>query len=56
MTHVYAHRCYADSDCDEELLFNDVCDDACNTDLCHYDNWICWDEEHGDEETFHDEL
>ena len=36
-------ECYA-SGCDESLLFNSVCDDLCNTEVCHFDNFMCGEE------------
>eukprot|EP01051_Picozoa_sp_SAG22_P003297 SAG22_NODE_159_length_16948_cov_14.480503_5_plen_237_part_00 len=28
--------------CTEGLLFNTKCDDVCDSEACHYDNWKCW--------------
>ena len=36
--------CY-DQGCDESLLFNSKCDEICNTEACHFDNWVCHNEE-----------
>lgn len=34
--------CYEEG-CDESLLFNGVCDDLCNSEACHWDNFMCMD-------------
>eukprot|EP01052_Picozoa_sp_SAG31_P026978 SAG31_NODE_2485_length_5624_cov_2.110206_12_plen_93_part_00 len=34
--------CFATTGCTEVLLFNQECDEVCNSELCHYDNWKCY--------------
>ena len=38
--------CYEEG-CNEVLLFNSMCDQACNSQACHFDNFMCMDDVEG---------
>ena len=37
----HAAGCFA-TGCTREMLFDQVCDEVCDTDICHSDNWHCF--------------
>lgn len=43
--------CYA-AGCNEALLFNSICDHACNSEVCHFDNFVCTEEAMGMDQTY----